>query len=62
MWVIVTKWIPGGCYTVILDEGFLYFGTYPGYALEGKHETEVNLPKFLKASNVKKALPFVGSS
>jgi hypothetical protein len=55
---------PGGDHTVILDEeGFLSFlGTDPDFVLKGKHETKVNFPKFQKASNIKKALPFVGSS
>lgn len=52
---------PGAQHTVILDEeGFLSFlGNYPEFVLKGKHEPKVNFPKSQKASNVKKALPFV---
>jgi hypothetical protein len=55
---------PGGDHIVILDEeGFLSFlGTEPDIVFRGKHETKVNFPKFQKASNIKKALPFVGIS
>jgi hypothetical protein len=53
---------PGGSHTVILDEdGFLSFlGSEPRFVLKGKHEVKVNFPKF-QASNIKKALPFLGS-
>jgi len=55
---------PGGNHIAILDEdGFLSFlGREPSFALKGNHETKVNFPKSQKASNIKKALPFVGSS
>jgi alpha-tubulin suppressor-like RCC1 family protein len=51
---------PGGEHIVILDEeGFLSFlGTHP--VTKGEHEVKVNFLKFQKASNIKKALPFIG--